>query len=111
MDQDEQELIQQLRLEFFHTTEDDLLQCEQCILKFEVDRSIAHIQTLKRLIHSLKGSAKAIDFYALADRLHHFESELDLDLASNDHKKLVNAALKQIDNFRAQIELLKTSAT
>lgn len=110
MDKDELEFLKELRDEFFQDTPEQLDACEESILAFKNTNDKVHVDKLKRTIHSLKGSAQAIDLAKMANFLHKFETILSTsnNIGINDNAKMINFMLSFLDNIRIYLSTLKT---
>lgn len=108
MDNDELEFLKELRDEFFQDTPEQLDSCEECILAFKDSGDKTNLDKLKRTIHSLKGSAQAVDLAKMASFFHKFETILAASAACQDRVKIVNFLLTFIDSTRTYLTVLKT---
>ncbi|MBF0362667.1 MAG: Hpt domain-containing protein [Oligoflexia bacterium] len=108
MDNDELEFLKELRDEFFQDTPEQLDSCEECILAFKDTSDNANLDKLKRTIHSLKGSAQAVDLAKMASHFHKFETIIAASAGKSDKGKMVIFLLSFIDNIRTYLTALKT---
>lgn len=103
MNEEDQEFLESLRKDFLEETFDLLVKCEESLLNFESTSDQAYIQEYLRLIHSIKGSARAVEFDSIASTIHLIES---LAQGARDHKFIENS-LKSLDGLKEGLESAK----
>lgn len=104
-DLDEDEFLAKLREEFLQEGRESLDACEGVLLNLEKSNEAdSYMKELLRLIHSIKGSAKAVEMKNLAAALHLYESYC----ASKD-KSFIDTSFKVIDMLRASLTLMGDS--
>ncbi|MDO9182233.1 MAG: Hpt domain-containing protein [Bacteriovorax sp.] len=103
MNDEDQEFLISLQKDFIDETFDLLLKCEECLLNFEKNFDLSYFQEYMRIIHSIKGSSRAVEFDSIASTIHLIES---LGQKSKDHSFVENS-LWAIDGIREALELIK----
>lgn len=68
------EFLAELRIEFYDEARDSLNVCEKILLEYESNSQAECIKALMRALHSIKGSAKAVDLDKVAYIIHIHES-------------------------------------
>src|SRR3989339_756532 len=104
MNNEDQEFLETLKEEFFAEAEDSLDECEKILMNLESKSAKSEdVKNYKRILHSMKGSAHAVDLKKLAEALHKME-----DLIQNgDEPKAIDLSLKFIDLIRSFVELAR----
>ena len=104
MENEDLEFLKTLQLEFIGETSDSLLSCEDCLIKYEKQKSPEVLREYLRVLHSIKGSARAVEFEKIAMTIHKVEG-----LGSKpDSENFVELSLKSIDTLREAIELIRS---
>lgn len=103
MNQEDQEFLESLRKDFLDDTFDLLVKCEDSLLNFEKSFDEVFFQEYMRLIHSIKGSARAVEFDSIASTLHLIES---LGQKSKDHT-FIEMSLSSIDAIKDALQFVK----
>jgi chemotaxis protein histidine kinase CheA len=104
MNDEDLEFLKTLQLEFIGETTDSLLLCEDCLIKYEKQKSPELLQKYLRILHSIKGSARAVEFEKIAMTVHKVEG-----LGSKpDSEIFVELSLKSIDTLREAIEYIRS---
>ena len=105
MNDDDLDFLKTLQLEFIGETTDSLNLCEGCLIQYEKQKSPDHIRELLRNLHSMKGSARAVEFEKFAMTIHKVES-----LGSNlDDPNFVEYSLFAIDKLRDALSCIKSN--
>lgn len=104
MEDDDLEFLRTLQLEFIGETTDSLLGCEDCLIKYEKQKSPEVLREYLRLLHSIKGSARAVEFEKIAMTIHKVEGLGSKPEAEN----FIELSLKSIDTLREAIELIRS---
>jgi len=108
-DKEESEFLEELKEEFLDGVFFELDDCEEFILKFEKSADRNDLLELKKKLHSMKGSAQAVQIDNVAEYLHKLESTIDhLEKLKSD--RIVNVVLEEIDHLRKFFENLKEAA-
>lgn len=102
-DLDDAEFLESLRQDFVLETMDNLAKCEECLLKFETNKEDAALREYLRVLHSIKGSARAVEFDKIATTVHQIES---LGQKSAE-AQFVEISLASIDRLREVMDLIK----
>lgn len=103
MNEEDQEFLEGLRKDFIDETFDLLLKCEDSLLNFEKNFDEIYFQEYMRIIHSIKGSARAVEFDSIASTIHLIES---LGQKSKDHLFVENS-LSSMDGIKEALEFAK----
>lgn len=104
MEDDDLEFLRTLQLEFIGETTDSLLGCEDCLIKYEKQKSPEVLREYLRILHSIKGSARAVEFDKIAMTIHKVEG-----MGSKpDSDYFIELSLKSIDTLREAIELIRS---
>jgi chemotaxis protein histidine kinase CheA len=93
------EFLQSLRDEFFAESIDRFDDLENMLLSINPQNAEETIQNFKRAIHTIKGSAAAVDLKAFVSLIHLMESQLS-DLTK---KEISDLALKLLDVMRKYV--------
>jgi chemotaxis protein histidine kinase CheA len=104
MENEDLEFLKTLQLEFIGETSDSLLACEDCLIKYEKQKSPEQLREYLRILHSIKGSARAVEFEKIAMTIHRVEGLGSKPEADN----FVELSLKSIDTLREGIELIRS---
>lgn len=99
MEDDDSEFLAELREEFFTEAKETLLECENILINIENGDSSGFDQ-YKRQLHSLKGSAHAVDLKKIAAILHTMEDWIK----DNKITEIVEISLTTIDYIRQAVE-------
>lgn len=105
MNDEDQEFLDSLRKDFIDEAFDLLLKCEESLLNFEKKFDEIYFREYMRIIHSIKGSARAVEFDSIASTIHLIES---LGQKSKDHLFVENS-LTSIDGIRKALEFIKNN--
>ena len=104
MNDDDLEFLKTLQLEFIGETTETLLQCEDCLIKYEKQKSPDVLREYLRCLHSIKGSARAVEFEKIAMTIHKVEG-----LGGKpDDEHFIELSLKSIDTLRESLELIRS---
>ena len=104
MENDDLEFLKTLQLEFIGETSDSLLQCEDCLIKYEKQKDPEVLREYLRYLHSIKGSARAVEFEKIAMTIHKVEG-----LGNKpDAPQFIEISLKSIDTLREAIEFIRS---
>jgi chemotaxis protein histidine kinase CheA len=103
MNAEDQAFLEELRRDFIDEASDLLSKCEESLLNFEKNFDEAYYQEYMRIIHSLKGSARAVEFDAIASTIHLIES---LGQKFKGHAFVENS-LSSIDGIKDALECIK----
>lgn len=104
MDNEDLEFLKTLQLEFIGETTDSLLSCEDCLIKYEKQKSPEVLREYLRILHSIKGSARAVEFEKIAMTVHKLEGLGNKPDAEN----FVEFSLKSIDSLSEGIKLIRS---
>lgn len=97
------EFLESLRQDFIEETLENLQKSEECLLRFERDKCEDHIREYLRLLHSIKGSARAVEFDKIGTTIHQIET-----MGHKKHDPLfVEISLSLIDDLRDVLALIK----
>lgn len=103
-DLDDLAFLDSLKQEFVEETMENLEKCEECLLKFEHNKDETLLREYLRLLHSIKGSARAVEFDKVGTVIHQIESL--------GHKKeelnFVEVSLSLIDDVRLVMQMIKS---
>ena len=105
MNDDDKEFLKTLQLEFIDETIDSLHLCEGCLMKYEKAKSPELIREYLRLLHSIKGSARAVEFEKLAMTIHKVEGLG----AKPDDANFIELSLNSLDTFREALALIRSN--
>jgi chemotaxis protein histidine kinase CheA len=103
MNEEDQDFLESLKKDFIEESYDLLLKCEECLLSYEQEKTEVIFQEYMRIIHSLKGSARAVEFDSIASTLHLIES---LGQKSRD-QSFIDDSLKSLDGIKEALSLAK----
>jgi chemotaxis protein histidine kinase CheA len=104
MNDDDLEFLKTLQLEFIDETVDSLHQCEGTLMRYEKQKTADDIREYLRLLHSIKGSARAVEFEKIAMTIHKVEG-----LGSKpDDPNFIELSLASIDTLREAITLIRS---
>lgn len=106
MNAEDQEFLESLRKDFIDETFDLLLKCEESLLNFEKNYDEKFFQEYMRTLHSIKGSARAVEFDAFASTLHLIEG---LGLKSKD-QQFVEISLASLDGIKESLESARSGS-
>lgn len=98
------EFLESLRQDFFDETMENLEKCEECLLKFENNKEDSLLREYLRLLHSIKGSARAVEFDKVATAIHQIESLGH----KNEHAQFIEVSLSLVDDLRTVMQLIKS---
>lgn len=108
-EKDDLEFLETLRGEFLDCAPGELDQWEESLLLFERKGDEAALKDLKRLIHSMKGSAQAVGFVEAGEFLHLLEQWLDSNLGTKSRTEIVSHTLSVVDQFRRYYGAMRES--
>ncbi len=94
------EFLENLKSEFYDEAYEFLNDCESVILQYEKQPESELTKEYMRILHSMKGSAKAVDLDRIAHALHLMESKC----TESDSPTFVNETLKAIDCLRESLD-------
>ena len=97
----EKDFLESLRQEFLDTSGFTLDECEKLLLKAEKISDPTLFDEFRRQLHSLKGSAQAIQLGDIGKALHDIEAGFANLSTAGDLKKSVQYGLNAIDQLRA----------
>lgn len=97
MDQDELELVLELRSRFIQDLVDELTSCEDFLLEFEKSKSMDSLKECQRLLHSNKGTASYLELPALASHIHSLEALIS---KAENNEDVVDQCLKILEQLR-----------
>ena len=100
MSEEDAEFLAILKQEFVEETPENLEECERYLMDYHDNGDEELIVDLKRKIHSIKGSAKAVDMPELSDALHYFEDRIDSLLTSGEKEKIYDEGLRVVDSVK-----------
>jgi chemotaxis protein histidine kinase CheA len=104
MHDEDLEFLRTLQLEFIGETMDSLLKCEDCLIKYEKQKSVDLLREYLRCLHSIKGSSRAVEFEKIAMTIHKVEG-----LGSKpDSEIFIELSLQSIDTLREAIEYIRS---
>ena len=95
---DDKEFIRSLQIEFYDEAKDSLTECEGVILKWDSEKDEEHLKEYMRILHSMKGSARAVDMHKMAEVIHLMESK-----CSNMPDNFVDLTLAGIDRLQEYV--------
>lgn len=104
MDNDDLEFLRTLQLEFIDETTDSLVGCEDCLIKYEKQKTPEVLREYLRILHSIKGSARAVEFEKIAMTIHKVEGMGN----KPDSDYFIELSLKSIDTLREAIVLIRS---
>ena len=104
-DDDDLEFLQSLKNDFYTETQESLEKCEASLLNYESTKSELSILDYKRTLHSIKGSAKAVDEADFALLVHKIEDTI----AGNKDATFFDINFKFLDFAKNYIDSLKTN--
>ncbi len=98
---DDRDFLEQLKTEFIDNLQFDIGSCEELLLKYEKDGSEQHITDLLRVMHSMKGSAHAVEMHDIAAVLHELESHaIQHKTQKNPRTEFVSQILRGMDQTK-----------
>jgi chemotaxis protein histidine kinase CheA len=100
-EQDDNSFLESLRTEFFDGAPGELDMWEENLLNFESSGEQSAINDLKRLVHSMKGSAQAIGLVEPGEFLHSLEAWLMDNMNVKTRTEIVSHCLFAVDRFRS----------
>ena len=92
-DEDKEFLIS-LRDDFLIETKESLEKCEKLLLDLEINYSEEHFKEYLRVLHSMKGSARAVELAIYSSLFHYLESQ-----ALKKDPAYIDTTLKIIDSL------------
>lgn len=107
MNEEDAEFLESLRKDFVEETFDLLNKCEECLLNYENGFDEIHYQDYMRRLHSIKGSARAVEFDLIASTIHLIESVGQ----KTQKEKFVELSLSSLDGVKNAIEFIKNGQT
>jgi chemotaxis protein histidine kinase CheA len=96
------EFLLSLQKEFHDDARDALTECENLLLEFENNKTEDQMDDFKRRLHSLKGSARAVEYEKMASALH----KLEETCANSAAAEFVDNSLKTLDGLKDYVEKL-----
>lgn len=100
---EDQEFLESLKVDFIEETLENLEKCEECLLKYENNKEDGRLREYLRLLHSIKGSARAVEFDMVASAIHQIEA---LGQKAAD-PQFVELSLSLVDDIREVMKVLK----
>lgn len=98
---DDIEFLNQLRKEFLESVSFELPNCEELLMDYEKNQDFEALVKLMRILHSLKGSAQAVEMTEFSQALHAFESTCVLQKDKLiPATSFVSQQLKQLDKIK-----------
>lgn len=101
-DEEDLEFLRGLREEFLEECHENLDNLENIMLNYESSADEETLKSFMRTLHSMKGSARAVDLHTMGQVIHLLET-----LCVNKEADLVENILKNIDNLRKYADLMK----
>lgn len=102
-DLDDLEFLESLKKDFLEECQGNLEKCEECLLNFEQNKNDDEIRSYLRVLHSIKGSAKAVEYNKMAAAIHQIES-----LGSNTgHPQFIEVSLSLLDELKDVLKTIK----
>ena len=102
---EEDEFLKELEREFYGESESTLQFLEENFLSFETTGDVNTIDEVNKALHSMKGSAQAVDLEMLGSFLHKFETYVQENY-SGDRKIFVSDCLSYTDRLKEYIQHL-----
>lgn len=103
MNAEDAEFLESLRKDFVEETFDLLSKCEESLLNYEQGFEESFYLDYMRRLHSIKGSARAVEFDLIASTVHIIESIGQ----KNKREKFVELSLSSLDSIRNSLEFIK----
>jgi chemotaxis protein histidine kinase CheA len=103
LNDDDDEFLKALRDDFFVETNDSFEKCESLLLNYEETQNELKLIEYKRILHSIKGSAKAVSEDEFANVIHLLEDTL----ISKSKDGLIDFQLKILDSVSSYINAMK----
>ena len=106
MDSEEDlEFLETLKVEFYGEAQEGLEGCEALLLEFNSSSETGKLDEFMRVLHSMKGSARAVDMEEIAKVFHSLESVClrIKDAGAGD----INPMLSIIDKLREYISMFE----
>lgn len=103
MNDEDKDFLESLRKDFIEEASDLLLKCEESLLNFEKNFEETYFQEYMRVLHSMKGSSRAVEFDLFASTIHQIES---LGQKSKD-QQFVEKSLSSLDGLKASLEMIR----
>lgn len=98
---DDSDFLEQLKTEFIDNLQFDISSCEELLLKYEKNGGDQHITDLLRVMHSMKGSAHAVEMHDIANVLHELESyAIQHKSNSTPRTEFVSQILRGMDQIK-----------
>ncbi|MBP9681986.1 MAG: Hpt domain-containing protein [Bacteriovorax sp.] len=107
MNDEDKEFLESLRKDFIEEASDLLLKCEESLLNYEKNFEESYFQEYMRVLHSMKGSSRAVEFDSFASTIHQIES---LGQKSKD-QQFVEKSLNSIDGLKASLDMIRNENT
>ena len=102
-DAEDLEFLESLKQDFIEECLESLQKCEECLLSFEKNKSDEVLREYLRVLHSIKGSSRAVEFDKIAKAVHQIES---LGQKTNE-PQFVELSLSLVDDLRDAVELIR----
>lgn len=103
---DEADFLLKLKNEFLVVAPSDLDSWEESLLTYERAGTDSAMSEIKRLVHSMKGSAQAVGLGDLASLLHEFENAM-ARWSSKEPEEFVSRSLAYVDQLRSYFEEMR----
>lgn len=105
MDSDEdKEFLETLKSEFYGEAKEGFEKCENLLLEYKESADAKKIDEFMRVLHSMKGSARAVDLNDIAACFHAVETKC-LDLKAKGDTN-IDSMLAYLDKFNEYIDLM-----
>ena len=107
----EEELMAELLQDFLETTPEILEDIEAKLMNIHESESIEEVLDVKRILHSLKGSAQAIDLKAIVDEIHNLETVIDTNVTAKTIAGVYDNTMRFVDGLRKVLQGLVNGET
>lgn len=107
----EEELMAELLQDFLETTPEILEDIEAKLMNIHESESIEEVLDVKRILHSLKGSAQAIDLKAIVDEIHNLETVIDTNVTAKSIAGVYDNTMRFVDGLRKVLQGLANGET
>lgn len=109
-DQSDAEFMAELQEDMVEELSDALASCEELAMEYERSEDGSCIIEMKRILHSMKGSAHSACLKVLAAEIHTFESR-GTRAEMKDAPSLANQVLKEVDRLRHWLTAVEEGST
>ena len=107
----EEELMAELLQDFLETTPEILEDIEAKLMNIQESESIEEVLDVKRMLHSLKGSAQAIDLKVIGDEIHNLETVIDTNVTAKSITGVYDNTMGFVDGLRKVLSGLADGQT